>query len=373
MKFILYLKSKLTFYVALSLTFILASCGSYQYVGYDSDGIYGSDEIVYENSYRETPNSNNNYYKNYFDEKSRQFENLSEDGDIFTDIDSYQGDYEEVEDSTYVGGYSGWGQDNTDVTINVYSNYGYSNWWYRPYAWNWYRPYYGWNSYWYDPYWYSPFYGYGYGYAGFYGGFGFYSPYYGSYWNYSPYWYGHHRNRYYYNGYYGSRNIAYNAGRRGSTSNYTTNRTSSLYNRTSSVNNRASSLNRRSSSNIFDNNTFTRTRNSSNSTSDRRRNFQNSSLSRNFSSTTRPRVNNSSRPRVNNSSRPNVNNRSYSTSRPSNNSNSFRRSSSGSSGSSTRSFSSGSSNRSSSGNTGARSSSGNNGSRSSSGSRRSNQ
>jgi hypothetical protein len=202
-----YLISKLPFYVALSFTFILASCGSYQYVGYDNDGIYGSEEVVYEQQpYNETPvANNNNYYKNYFAEKSREFETISEDGSVFTDIDSYEGDYNEVEDSTYVTGYAGWGE-NSDVTINVYPSYGYSSWWYRPYSWNWYSPYYsyyGGGYYGYDSFWSYPYYGYG----GYYGGFAFYSPY----WSYSPYWYRNYRNHYYYNNYYGSRNIAYNA------------------------------------------------------------------------------------------------------------------------------------------------------------------
>ena len=71
MQFTNYLKSKLSFYVALSLTFIFASCGSYQYVGYDNDGVYGSEDVVYEQrSYNEVPSNNNSsYYKNYFAEK----------------------------------------------------------------------------------------------------------------------------------------------------------------------------------------------------------------------------------------------------------------------------------------------------------------
>ncbi len=340
MQFISYLKSKLPFYVALSFTFILASCGSYQYVGYDNDGIYGSEDVVYEQqSYNETPaGNNNNYYKNYFAEKSRQFENVSEDGAVFTDIDSYEGDYNEVEDTTYVSGYSGWGQDNGNVTVNVYSNYGYSNW-YRPYAWNWYRPYYGFSYYGYDPYWYSPFYGY-YGYSGYYGGFSYYS----------PYWYGHHRNHNYYNSYYGSRNIAYNAGRRGSLAN-------STYRTSNYSADRTSSLNRRSSSTLSrSNSTISRPRSSTFSSTARR--GQNSAV--------RPRINSNNRnnnstvrPRVNSTTRPNTTTRSNSTPRRSNNNNSsssINRSSSRSSSSSGSNISSGPS-RSSSSSSSSRSSS----------------
>lgn len=379
MQFTNYLKSKLSFYVALSLTFIFASCGSYQYVGYDNDGVYGSEDVVYEQrSYNEVPSNNNSsYYKNYFAEKSREFENVQQDVDIFTDIDSYEGDYNELEDSTYVSGYAGWGQDNDDVTINVYSNFGFNNWWYRPYnRWSWYRPYYNWGWDYYgfglDPYWYSPYYnGFRfYGGLGFYGGFGYHSPY----WYYNrPYWNGY-RNHYY-NGFYGSRNIAYNAGRRGSISNYSSNRTSSINNRNlTSLNRRSSTLNRRSSTLSNNNRTDFRSRSGVNSNTIRR--GQNSTIRRNNNSTFRPRVNNGNRPRINNGSRSNAVNRSYSSPRRSNNSPSFSRSSSRSNSSSSnysRSSSRSSSNNSvrSSSNNSSRSSS-NNSSRSS-GSRRGNQ
>ncbi|HKK12214.1 MAG TPA: hypothetical protein VJ945_05255, partial [Flavobacteriaceae bacterium] len=257
MQFISYLKSKLPFYVALSFTFILASCGSYQYVGYDNDGIYGSEDVGYEQpSYNETPNANNSsYYKNYFAEKSQQFENIPQEGAIFTDIDSYQGDYDEVQDSTYVSGYAGWGEDSDDVTINVYPSYASSYWWYRPYAWNyWYRPYnsyYGWSYYGYNPYWYSPYSWYSPYYYGGYYGFSYYWP---SWYYYRSYYYGY-GNHYYYNGYgynryYGSRNVAYNAGRRGAVTNYSTNRSANLTNRTTSLNRRSSSIITRRNSNI---------------------------------------------------------------------------------------------------------------------------
>lgn len=367
MQFINYLKSKLPFYVALSFTFILASCGSYQYVGYDSDGIYGSEDVTYrQDTYNETPaNYNSGYYKNYFAEKSQQFEHIPEDDVIFTDIDSYQGNYDELQDSTYVSGYSGWGDVSNEITINVRPSYASSFWWYRPYSWNnWYYPYdyFGWDYFGYSPFWYSaynwhsPYAWYG----GFYG--------YGS-WYFSPYW--HHRNYYYgnryYGGYYGSRNIAYNATRRGSLSSYSANYTS---------NRSTTSLNRRGSSVITrPNNAISRSRINSNTTIKRR--GQNDGL--------RPRTdfnrrtNSSSvRPRVNSTTRPNISSRNFSSSRRSNNSPSINRSSTRSSSSSSRSnnFSSGSS-RSSSGSS-IRSSGGSpsrssGGSSRSSGSRRGNQ
>ena len=113
MQFINYLKSKLPFYVALSFTFILASCGSYQYVGYDNDGIYGSEAIVTE---QPVTSNNSSYYKNYFAEKSQQLE-IPEEDIIFTDIDSYEGDYNEVEDSNYDTGNAGWGQTSDSLKL----------------------------------------------------------------------------------------------------------------------------------------------------------------------------------------------------------------------------------------------------------------
>ena len=50
MRFNNYIKTKLPFFVVLGFSFILVSCGSYQYVSSDSDGIYGEREIVYQNT-----------------------------------------------------------------------------------------------------------------------------------------------------------------------------------------------------------------------------------------------------------------------------------------------------------------------------------
>src|SRR5690606_15256623 len=90
---------------------------------------------------------------------------------IFTEVDTYYGD------ESYSSGYSGWGNNTNDVTVNVYG--GGLGWggWYGNY-WGWGNPYWsigwGWSS-WHNPYW------------------GHYYPYYGShyYYNRTP------RNRYY--------------------------------------------------------------------------------------------------------------------------------------------------------------------------------
>lgn len=286
MQFKKYLQSKLPFFVALSFAFVLASCGSYQYVGYDNDGIYNSDEVTYaeEDNYEEAP-SNSSYYKNYFAEKSQQYESLPEENVIFTDIDSYEGDYSEEEEYTNntTTGYAGWGQGDNDVTINVYSNngfgfYGYNSWWNSPYySYGWYRPYrwnigWGYGFYGYNSFWCPPYYSYG-----------FYN---------NPYWYGYGNNFYGYNNVYSRRNVAYNAGRRGSVN---------------ALNNSRSSYSRRNSATISRRNNFSTRSNASTISRPR------------VNSTPRTNNNSSVRPRTNNS-RPRVNSRPRTTTRPSVNS-----------------------------------------------------
>ena len=74
-----YFKNKIPFLAVLGLLFGLSSCGSYQYAGQNNDGIYdGSYKSV---EYQErnvqvanTPEQGNAYYKNYFKEKSLEYE-----------------------------------------------------------------------------------------------------------------------------------------------------------------------------------------------------------------------------------------------------------------------------------------------------------
>ncbi len=265
-------KSKMHLIGALGLLFSLVSCGSYQYAGYD-DGIYGASERnveYYTESSNEVPSSqNSNYYQNYFKEKSQELDYLSQDDVIFTDIDSYESNYE-AENDTLVDAqvsYAGWGQNTTEVSINVYnSGYLFNNWWYRPY----YSYGYGFYNHWYNPYrfygysnWYNP-----YGYYGFYN------------W-YNPYYYGSYYSNYgnYNNNYYSRRGIAYNAGRRGAI--YQNSYTSRLSNRA-----------------------LTSTRNS---TTFRPRRTLNSNVRTNTNTVTRPRT--TTRRNTDNTTRPNINTR----------------------------------------------------------------
>ncbi|MBT8327612.1 MAG: hypothetical protein KJP21_07800 [Bacteroidia bacterium] len=301
-----YLLTKMPYLAALSLLFSLASCGSYEYVGYDNDGIYGSEtrNVEYQTE-KETvvqATDNSNYYKNYFKEKSMDYEGLNDNGQIFTDIDSYQGEYnDEVLDSLqYENAYAGWGQNNDDVTINIYNN-GWNNWGWNYWGWN--RPWrynygWGWNNWgwnagfgwgWNDPwiwnggFYGNPYYGYGYGY-GYYG---------------LPY-----HNNYYYGGIYNRRNYAYNNSRRGS-----------ILNRNSSI------LNRNTSRTTLSKRNSTYTRNSTNTSTTPRRTTRSTNTRATTPRSSSPRV---TTPRSNNSQRVSTprrssssNNRSSSTSRSS--------------------------------------------------------
>lgn len=217
MRFINYLQNKVPALAIIGLTIGLTSCGSYQYVGQDTDGIYDSSETTVEQTEERVPDetaTSSGYYQNYFKEKSQELELAEQENEIFTDIDSYQGDYTEqertAENST---GYAAWGESSDDVTINIYNTgfnrwgwnrwnrwnrwntgWGFNNWgWNNGFGYGWSNV--GWNNWgwnngfgWNDPFWCPPFYGNGFG-----------NPYYG----------------YGYYGRNGYRGLAYNSGRRG--------------------------------------------------------------------------------------------------------------------------------------------------------------
>lgn len=298
MQFNNYIKTKLSSFVALSFTFALASCGSYQYIGYDNDGIYSEREVVYEEATdTETSNTNiqnNSYYKNYFNEKANQYNNVPDDERvIFTDIDSYEGDYsDENQEEGVQNEYAGWGQASNNITINYIDNgwnnyngwYGY-NGWNNYYSWN---GYYGWNNWRYNNW-------------GWNAGFG----YYGWGWNYgwgyyNNYWCPPGFNGYYYN----NRGLAYNSGRRGSNYAYAnrnsvSRRNSSTISRRSSTSSRNNSTvrrstPRRSNSSTIRRNTTTRSNNTVRSRSNTRSN----------SNVTRPRSSSSTRSNTRRSTTP---------------------------------------------------------------------
>ncbi|HEX9979301.1 MAG TPA: hypothetical protein VGB50_01915 [Flavobacterium sp.] len=183
------------------LAFVAVSCGSYQNSSYyDRDGIYGSGDNGSRQSGSDS-NAENNQYKDYFGALQK------ENPEIFTDVENYNSATDSTSNSTegYRSGYSGWGSEADNVTVNVYGgNYwGYNYWndyWYGPgWRYSWYGPYWniGWNS-WYGTGWGYNYYPYGYGYYG------------------NGWYNGYHHHHYAYNG--GRRGVSYNSGLRGENS-----------------------------------------------------------------------------------------------------------------------------------------------------------
>lgn len=211
-----------------SALLLLASCSSYQYAGYEDDGIYSSNrnEAYTANDYEESY-ENALYYKQLFGEKAEQFGNVPEEGAIFTDIESYSsGAYDDNFDDQgldYTVGQASWGSDPDEISINIYND---------PFYPRYYSPYYAG--------FYDPFY-----YPGYYYGYGYYPYHYNSWrfsigWGYgwNSWWYGYPHYRYSYGGYYhpyyshyyypyyNHRRLAYNTSRRDSYSGYTSRRDS---------------------------------------------------------------------------------------------------------------------------------------------------
>lgn len=313
-----------------SVVMLLQACATTKTSDYQTaDGIYVSDETATQNKEATSQNNKSSYYKEYFKSKELTYKDVLEDEDksaIFTDIDAYHttesinedGDIV-IEERTYEDeDYGPWGENSSDVEVNIY-NYGGAYGWYRPF---WYRPFWWYNNW-----------GWGYPYYGISYGLGFYSPWYYGGFYYNPYYYGY-INPYYHNPYYngyayhrGRRNTDLNALRNGyrtdnrGRSNTTTN-TRGNYSRSETL--------RRSNRNGFSNqnsNTIYRGR-PSNSTINRGRPNTNS-VNRG-----RPTSVNKGRPTNNNvnKGKPRINNnrRSYTPNHSSSRSGSYRGSSSGS-------------------------------------------
>ena len=241
MNYFLQYKSSAGSLLALVVTATVASCGTYQQASYyDNDGIY-SDEVAATRTEqypqrrpgvtpRQAPEESN-AYSDYFGQKADEYGEIL-DSEIFTDVDSYSGtaqdslaqdgdaDYYYDPNNTY-NGYAGWGDNATELTINVYdSNWGWNNWGWSAFGWGY--PYYsrpgfwgwnnwGWNSWawggWGSPWGWNSWAWNGYwGYPAYWGGF-YANPYYG----YSYYGYPYYR----YNRGYGYGTYAYNRSRRG--------------------------------------------------------------------------------------------------------------------------------------------------------------
>lgn len=191
MQFKTFINQKLPFFVALGLVAMLTSCGSFQYVGYDDDGIYSSSEDystdVEQQPVTTTSTNDSDYYKNYFAQSAAELDAVLGESEIFTDIDSYEGNYLERAQDTLEQRpvYGGWGQANDNITINFIDNgwYGWNDPWLWNAGWGW-----GWNA------------GWGWGWNN---------------WGWNPGW-GYGWNNWGWNGYYGNYGVALNGGRRGS-------------------------------------------------------------------------------------------------------------------------------------------------------------
>lgn len=257
MKLYTSISKKILFFMAPVSLFLLASCGSYHYSGYENDGVYGDSSRNYEDQNQiESQESNRSYYKNLFEEEAALYGDVLEEGAVFTDVENYSssnGDYDTNMESNYQGGNPTWGSNPDSYTINIYNDGFYGGF---------YNPYWGGGLYAYDPFWGPGYYGpgyygnpYGYGYGGYYGGYGYgygiaVHPFiYGAGGWYNPYnFYG---NRY---TYYNNNHVAYNSGRRNATSSYRSNRTSDLRNATALDNRGRSSSYSRSIRNIRNSN-----------------------------------------------------------------------------------------------------------------------
>jgi len=225
-------------HIAITVVFlsaILASCGSYQQASYyDNDGIYAdrTEQVrVTQQPRASQPAPKQDAFGEYFDQKANEYGEILE-SEVFTDVDGYYSDVENdslMNDQSFqyngnnndYNGYAAWGDNPTNVNINVYDNnwgwagdpfgWGYSGFYggfyggyygyYNPWRWN--RYGYGWNNW-------------GWGGYGYYGWGSYYHPYY-----YSPYYYRPYRHYpyYYSRSRYGNnlynRSYAYNASRRG--------------------------------------------------------------------------------------------------------------------------------------------------------------
>lgn len=236
--------------------FLLASCGSYQYSGYE-DGIYGeanrnTNERQNQNANQEEDNSS--YYQNLFAEEAALYGEILSDNAIFTDVESYSsagGEYQPGELYNYQGGHAPWGHDPDTYSVNIYNN-GFHGGFFNPF---WggglaFDPFFG-PGYWGPGFWGPGHWGPGYwgpgmwgnnwriGFGGFgpygfnygFGGFGGFGP---GYWGggfYSPY------NNFGYNYGYANnyrQNEAYNTGRRNTTSSYG-NRSNTSANRSAAI------------------------------------------------------------------------------------------------------------------------------------------
>src|SRR5690606_15746104 len=291
MKTFLKTSSLITFSVAAVSSLVLVSCGS------SRDAVYTDNDGIYNSSVNKQTEQENNYYKQYFGTKAKQYENISDTEDyIFTDVEGYTSSGYVNEDGTiyeeYAGGYGGWGDNSTEVTINVYPSYNYGYYWYRPHWWY----YSGWGmSFWggyYGPSWYwcwyypSYYYGWDWHWGHHHHHHNYYYPYYGGYDNYVVYNRGRRNTDFIYRG-TGSRDFQ-TSGRNNYSQRETARRTNNTnYTRNNSINSRSNNIIRNSNNNSRYNSIINRDNNSRNNSNINRNNNSgrnNSNINRNNNS-----------------------------------------------------------------------------------------
>jgi hypothetical protein len=143
---------QLSFYSVLGfLGLAAASCSSYQSAStYDNDGIYGSvprdsnNNAVYTyndgnvTQYRDGEVSGQNMnYQEYFRQAGEEYP-------VFTDTENYSSANDTVVEyqSYNYNNSAGWGEDTSEVTVNLYGGSGWGYPYYGSY-WGWDYPYYG--------------------------------------------------------------------------------------------------------------------------------------------------------------------------------------------------------------------------------------
>ena len=224
-----YFSNPIRSFLRIFILIFLTGCGSYQYSSIMTEDIYESGENVNPQTAQNTAptNAQSSYYQNAFSEKSNEYAAVNNENDVlFTDADEYTDS--SVENDSTNNNYGPWGDNKTNVTINMIGgqsmynlrgsrsnypswlmNYGYGygnvfgygvNSWGFGYDMYWARPFYqNLHNGLFFPYWNYNMGGYGYGYGGWpgngwYGGYSFYNNFY--------------RNN--------NTNVAYISGRRGS-------------------------------------------------------------------------------------------------------------------------------------------------------------
>ncbi len=116
------LKKQTPLFVAGIFALLAASCSSSQ-SAYESDGIYASES---QNMAAAEEDSKSSYYRQYFQSKDKTFEEVPEEGAVFTNIEAYSSNesLDEdgniiIEEPAYTEGYGAWGTNSENVTVAI--------------------------------------------------------------------------------------------------------------------------------------------------------------------------------------------------------------------------------------------------------------